>query len=139
MSVVSWLFRQNRFVRFACVGILNTLAHGIVLVFSVEKLKVDATVANLYAFVVANALSYILNSYFTFCAKLSLFRYVKFFISSLLALGLTLMISWLAQRSGIHYFFGFLMIVILVPLFSYFVMQVLVFDMSVVHESEKNE
>lgn len=93
-----------------------------------NALRLEVTLSNMFAFLVANAFSYVANSRLTFKAALSLNRYIRFFLASILLLGFTLLISWTAERYGLHYLSGFALIVILVPLFSYLVMKFWAFD-----------
>lgn len=118
---------MRQFAKFGLIGVLNTATHGIVLSLLVEGLAVSAVTGNLFAFMVANALSYILNCRITFRVLLSFSGYLKFFLSSLLSLALTLVISWVAEALGFHYLQGFVVIIIVVPLFSFLMMKAYVF------------
>lgn len=60
-----------------------------------------------------------MNSRLTFKSRLALVRYVRFFLASLLSLGLTLLLSWITDAYGLHYLLGFVLVVVLVPLFSF--------------------
>jgi putative flippase GtrA len=117
----------RQFVKFGLIGVLNTATHGIVLSLLVEGLAVSAVTGNLFAFMVANVVSYNLNCRITFKVSLSFYGYLKFFLSSLLSLALTLVISWVAERLGFHYLQGFIAIIIIVPLFSFLIMKAYVF------------
>lgn len=115
--------RHTQLLSFALIGVANTAIHGCVLVLGVEGLRLDVTLSNMIAFCVANVFSYAANSWFTFKASLSITRYARFFLASMLSLGLTLLLSWSADHYGLHYLVGFAFIVVLVPLFSFLVMK----------------
>ncbi len=118
-----FLERNAQLLFFGLIGVANTLIHGAVLVLMVECLAVDVTASHLFAFCVANIFSYLMNSRLTFKARLALVRYVRFFLASLLSLGLTLLLSWITDAYGLHYLLGFVLVVVLVPLFSFLVMK----------------
>lgn len=121
--VIEFAQRHAQFLTFAVIGVVNTLVHGSMLVIAVEWLSMDVVLAHLVAFSVANLFSYAMNSRLTFKVALSLARYIRFFLASILALGLTLLLSWLMDHFGFHYLVGFLLIIVLVPLFSFVLMK----------------
>lgn len=113
------LRRHTDLLVFGAIGVLNTLVHGVVLTAAVEKLRLHLLLAHVCAFGVANIFSYLANSRFTFKVGLSVTRYLRFLLASLVALCLTLGIAWLTNRIGLHYQTGFAIIVVTVPLFSF--------------------
>ncbi|EKE17398.1 MAG: GtrA family protein [uncultured bacterium] len=115
--------RNSQFLFFALIGVANTMIHGAVLIFAVEQLSIDVVISNLLAFCIANLSSYLMNSRLTFKKAMSFLRYLRFFLASILSLGLTLFISWVAEFYGAHYLVGFLAIVIFVPALSFLVMK----------------
>lgn len=120
---LTWLRQHADFLPFAIIGAFNTCLHGLVLVWAVEKAGLHLIFAHFSAFTVANFFSYVANSKLTFKIKLSWRHYGKFLFASLLALGLTLSIAWLANHWGIHYLLGFALIVVTVPFFSFFIIK----------------
>jgi len=118
-----FLARNAQLLLFGLIGCVNTLIHGGVLVLMVECWFVDVTVSHFFAFCVANLLSYLMNSLLTFRVGLTLRRYIRFFVASLLSLGMTVLLSWVADAFGLHYLIGFGLIVLLVPLLSFLVMK----------------
>ncbi|AFU44352.1 GtrA family protein [Acidovorax sp. KKS102] len=122
MNLNAWRTHTD-FLLFAIIGILNTFVHGGVLMWAVEKLQLTLLLAHTLAFAVANLFSYIANSRITFKAPLSVLRYARFLLASLVALGLTLCIAWVTSRLGLHYQIGFVIIVFTVPLFSFAVIK----------------
>lgn len=115
--------RHAQLLCFALIGVANTLVHGAILVVAVEWVALEVTAAHLVAFCVANIFSYLMNSWLTFKAALSLSRYARFFLASLLSLGLTLLLAWGTDIYGLHYLLGFVLIVVVVPLLSFAVMK----------------
>lgn len=120
---IDYIKKQRQFLLFVFIGIVNTFIHGTLLVIGVEFFKITVVMAHFFAFIAANIISYFLNGTLTFRVNLNVKRYVKFFIASMGSLGLTLTLSWLIDIYGAHYLIGFLMIVIVVPLISFFLMK----------------
>jgi putative flippase GtrA len=108
-----------QFAKYGLVGLLNTMIHAALLFGSVELLSLGPVTGNLVAFLVANMVSFMMNSYWTFNSSPDVRHYVKFFLSSLFALGLTLGIAWLFQALGLHYGLGFLGVILIVPPLNY--------------------
>ena len=119
--------KYHQFMRFALVGVANTLAHGLVVVALMEVLKPPAALANGVAFVFANLMSYALNSRFTFKAPMSFAGYRRFLLVSLVSLALTLLITSGVEYAGLHYGIGLLMVIFVVPVLNYLVMKVWAF------------
>lgn len=125
--IISFATRNIQFLTFAVIGVVNTFMHGGVLVMAVERFNAPVVLANLIAFCVANLFSYFMNSWFTFKSALSVVRYLRFLVASMLSLGFTLLLAWLTDSSGFHYLVGFLLIVVFVPMFSFVVMKLWAF------------
>ena len=117
--LAEFILKYGQFLVFVIIGIVNTLIHGSILVVLVEYFDTIVVFAHLIAFFAANLFSYIANSKFTFKEPLSLSYYYRFLMASMLALGLTLLISALMENMGFHYLIGFLMIIIVVPIFTF--------------------
>lgn len=116
-------FLSWQFFSFALIGVANTLVHGACLAWLIEWWKLPIPAAHVLAFGVANLFSYGVNSRLTFKTALTWGSYGRFFLSSLLSLALTLLISWTAQVQGLDYKEGFVLVVLLVPAFSFMVMK----------------
>jgi putative flippase GtrA len=85
------------FARYACVGVLNTLAHWVVFLALVYEAGVSQGIANLVAFVVAVSISYGVNATWTFNAPRSRTGYFSYLgFMGLLALGIGCAGQWLA-------------------------------------------
>lgn len=122
MNLAAW--RQHAdFLRFAVIGVANTLVHGAILTLTIEKFHFHLLIAHVFAFWFANLFSYISNSRFTFFVPLSGVRYFRFLSASLVSLCLTLGIAWVTAHLGLHYHIGFAIIVVMVPLFSFFIVK----------------
>lgn len=86
------------FLRYASVGVLNTLVHWGVF-FLLYQLGASQAVSNAGAFLVAVTLSFVLNAVFTFAAKATGARYLCF-VTFMGALGLAT--GGAADRFALH-------------------------------------
>jgi putative flippase GtrA len=115
--------RWREIALFGAVGVTNTIVHGLVLAGAVEFLRLPLLLAHTVAFGVANLFSYVVNSRLTFRMPLSASRYMRFATASLVALALTLGIAMAADYLGFDYTTGFAIVVVTVPVFSFFVIK----------------
>lgn len=129
-ALIAFVRHHAQLICFALIGIANTLIHGGILILSVEQLRLNVTLAHLLAFCCANIFSYLMNSWLTFKTAISVSRYARFFFASMLALGLTLVISWLADLYELSYLIGFILIVFLVPFINFLTMKFWAFSKS---------
>ncbi len=113
--------KYYQFLRFAMVGVANTAVHAGVVIGLMETLAPPAAVANACAFIVANLMSYCINSRFTFRVPMSWLGYRRFLLVSLVSLGLTLLITSWVEYMGWHYGVGLLMVVFIVPVLKFIV------------------
>lgn len=105
------------------IGFVNTGIHGAVLMGCVEIGGLPIVLSHFISFSFANVASFGLNSFYTFQTKISFRRYAKFWVASIVSLGLTLVLSWVFNELGFHYVAGFLIIAILVPIISFLMMK----------------
>lgn len=115
--------KYHEFIRFGLVGVANTLAHACVVIALMEAFAPPAFVANGVAFMLANLMSYVLNSRFTFSTPVSFTGYRRFLLVSLVSLALTLLITLVAEYLGWHYGIGLVMVILIVPILNYLVMK----------------
>ncbi|MHA7115258.1 GtrA family protein [Pseudomonas promysalinigenes] len=119
--------KYYQFLRFAMVGIANTAVHAGVVIGLMETLAPPAAVANGCAFIVANLMSYCINSRFTFRVPMSWLAYRRFLLVSLVSLGLTLLITSWVEYMGWHYGLGLVMVIFIVPVLNFMVMRLWAF------------
>lgn len=122
------LRKYRKFLIFGTIGAANTVVHAGGVILLVELFHANPTVANFCAFMVANVSSYVLNSLITFKASLHVYRYVKFFFSSLFTLGMTLTISQIGQFFNVHYLYSLAAIIVLTPVVSFLILNKFVFN-----------
>lgn len=113
----------RQFVTFVGIGLANTLIHALVLAIAIEWLFWPLLLGHLIGFLFANMLSYVLNSRFTFFRPLALNGYLRFVLASLFSLLFTLLISATADWARLNYWYGFLLVIFLVPIFSFTLMK----------------
>lgn len=119
------LLRQM--MMFACIGAVNTLVHAGAVIIAIEVFVLNQVSSNVIGFFLANLISYVLNSKYTFLRDLGLKAYLLFVFSSLNILALTLLFSSLSQFMGWHYLVGLALVLFVSPLLSFFVNKRFVF------------
>lgn len=117
-----------QFMTFAVIGVCNTLIHAGTVIVGVEYLQFSPTLANGVAFMLANLVSYFLNSAFTFKADVSLYKYYRFFVASLLSLGLTLLFAYIGTVLQVHYLFSLVAAIFVVPVVNFFILKAWAFS-----------
>lgn len=109
----------SSFWRFAATGAVATLAHVAVATALVEALDLHPAIANGVAFIVANLLSYFVNTLWSFDTRLTLSNWRRFLLVSTGAWSLTIALAWGMEQAGSHYLAGIAVIVLLVPAATY--------------------
>ena len=109
----------GKIAKFSGIGVLNTLIHTALVVVSVERFGLHPSIANALAFVVANIFSYWANRRWNFKTEASLGQYGRFLIVSLAGLGITVLVSGLAEWAGWHYLVGLGLVFVALPAFTF--------------------
>lgn len=109
----------RQFLKFSGVGIINTLIHLTVTVSLVELLQTNPVIANTFAFLTANAFSYWANSRWSFRAKMSRQRFIRFFVVSIAGLLMTITLSSFAQAMHWHYLAGVALLFCAMPMITF--------------------
>ena len=104
-----------KFLRFGCIGLLNTSLHFFVVIIFVEKILPKPVLANSIAFIVATIFSYIINTNWSFSHRMTISNLLRFLLVSSVGLCLTIFISSIARSQGVGYILATFLVVILVP------------------------
>ena len=110
---------QTEFVKFCCVGVVNTAIHASIVIGLVELIGAGSTLANTAAFFVANLFSYVCNAHLTFRSNISIGQYLRFLSSSLAVLVSTVTIAALGEVTGVHYLWTTAFLIVASPLFAF--------------------
>ncbi|QYY30840.1 GtrA family protein [Cupriavidus pinatubonensis] len=114
--------RRRRFtglVRFGVAGVIATGVHVATATSLIYLLNASQVEANGVAFAIANVSSYFLNTLWSFSQTPRRDNFLRFFCVSILGLGMTLGISWLAERLGTTYWQGLVCVLAAVPPLTY--------------------
>ncbi|MBK9362778.1 MAG: GtrA family protein [Rubrivivax sp.] len=106
-------------LRFAAVGMLATLTHVAVAAWVLWTLGWSSAAANGLAFVMANLVSYMGNTHWSFSARPDAGNAMRFAAVSLAALALTMGLAAAVQRAGGSHAWGIALVVTVVPGLSY--------------------
>ena len=120
------------FVRFAGIGVSNTLIHYVVLHDLVQSRVFTHPQANVCAFLLANAASYYANSHWSFEVGVGWQRYARFVTTSLAGVAISYAVMRLGDSYDWDYRASFVMQVALMPFVNFTLMRFLVFRDSAV-------
>ena len=114
----------NQAFKFAIVGVINTLINLAVLYIFTEFLGIYYLVSAIFAFIVANINSFLLNKIWTFKENIkhkAASRYIKFVVVSVIALVVNLIFLYAAvEYFKLWYMFAQVLAVILNFLINFF-------------------
>jgi putative flippase GtrA len=96
----------EQFWKFVATGLLNTAAHAAIAVAMIRLGQASLLAANVCAFTAATALSYVINTVWSFSGRIGGATLVRFLIVSVFGLGLAAIISGIAERFDLHYLVG---------------------------------
>jgi putative flippase GtrA len=99
--------------RFILSGILATVIHTVIAATLIERWRLEPAYANAIAFSVATAVSYIVNTLWSFSGALGGVTLGRFVLVQLLGVCLAAGVSGTADLLGLHYLIG----IVCVPLF----------------------
>jgi putative flippase GtrA len=106
-------------IRFALSGLLTTLTHIAVAYTATMRFALHPGLANGLAFVIANSLSFALNTLWTFRAEASMRTWRRFAAVSLLGAAVSTGIATIVAAAGGHPLLGIALVVSIVPVLSY--------------------
>lgn len=109
----------SKLLKFAGIGLVNTGIHTSIVVTLVELLRTSPTIANAIAFMAANAFSYWANRRWNFRTNASIQQYTRFLFVSLAGLAITILVSSIADRAGLHYLIGLALVFIALPTLTF--------------------
>ncbi|WP_087722403.1 GtrA family protein [Pandoraea sp. PE-S2T-3] len=101
--------------RFGVTGVISTAVHVIVAITLIDGFGVGPVLANATAFCVATPCSYLLNTLWSFSARLHRTSLLRFVGVSLFGLWLTTMIAGGVERLGGNHWLGIIAVVLIVP------------------------
>lgn len=110
---------SSKLFKFGVTGIGSTIIHIIVASTLISIFENNTQVGNGVAFIIATIFSYTVNTLWSFSNKINPKNAIRFFVTSLFGLCLTIFISWLADRFGLHYLTGIAIIVVTVPVYTF--------------------
>lgn len=109
----------DKLLKFGVTGLGSTLIHIIVASILISGFDTNTQLGNGSAFVVATLFSYTVNTLWSFSNTITSKNALRFIIVSIGGLGLTIVISLIADSLSLHYMLGIAMIVISVPIYTF--------------------
>lgn len=106
---------HKRTLRFALTGIFVTAVHTAIAIAFVKYAKQDPPLANGIAFIGATAISYLINTVWSFSSRLHGITLFRFIAVSFLGLLMAIVVAAVAQRLGLNYLLGIAAVALTVP------------------------
>ena len=109
----------QRGLRFAVTGVFVTALHALVAVLFIHFISAPPPLANGVAFAVATVVSYVINTTWSFSARLHGRTLVRFLLVSVCGFFLAMFVAWAAQMAGLHYLLGIGAVALTIPAFTF--------------------
>jgi putative flippase GtrA len=109
----------RRGLRFALTGLLVTALHALVAVMFIHFIASEPPLANGFAFAVATVVSYVINTTWSFSARLHGRTLLRFLTVSAGGFLLAMLVAWAAQMAGLNYLFGIGAVALTIPAFTF--------------------
>ncbi|MFJ7793357.1 GtrA family protein [Pseudomonas sp. NPDC096950] len=109
----------KRASRFAVTGLFVTALHAVVAVLFINFVMPMPPLANGVAFAVATVVSYLINTTWSFSARLHGRTLMRFMVVSGAGFLLAMFVAWAAQVAGLNYLMGIAAVALTIPAFTF--------------------
>ncbi|MEO6677657.1 MAG: GtrA family protein [Pseudomonas sp.] len=109
----------KRALRFAVTGLFVTALHAVVAVLFIHFVMPMPPLANGVAFAVATVVSYLINTTWSFSARLHGRTLLRFMSVSGAGFLLAMFVAWVAQMAGLNYLMGIGAVALTIPAFTF--------------------
>lgn len=109
----------QRGLRFAVTGLFVTALHALIAVLFIYFVAPQPPLANGVAFAVATVVSYVINTTWSFSARLHGRTLLRFSLVSVGGFFLAMFVAWVAQMAGLHYLLGIVAVALTIPAFTF--------------------
>nr|WP_218627578.1 GtrA family protein [Pseudomonas sp. dw_612] len=109
----------KRALRFAVTGVFVTALHAVVAVLFINFVMPMPPLANGVAFAVATVVSYLINTTWSFSARLRGRTLLRFMMVSGAGFLLAMFVAWAAQIAGLNYLLGIGAVALTLPAFTF--------------------
>jgi putative flippase GtrA len=109
----------QRGLRFALTGLFVTALHALVAVLFIHFIAAQPPLANGVAFAVATVVSYVINTTWSFSARLHGRTLRRFLLVSTGGFFLAMFVAWAAQIAGLPYLLGIVAVALTIPAFTF--------------------
>ncbi|MGG7672529.1 GtrA family protein [Pseudomonas sp. WC2] len=109
----------QRGLRFAVTGLFVTALHALVAVLFIHFIVAQPPLANGVAFIVATVVSYLINTTWSFSARLHGRTLLRFLLVSAGGFLMAMFVAWAAQMAGLNYLLGIVAVALTIPAFTF--------------------
>ena len=110
---------KRKLFRFVTTGLITTSLHVVIVYLLINFKYFNAPTSNGIAFVIATLFSYLVNTMWSFSNKLKRKNAIRFVMISCVGLVLSVSISKMVEDMGLHYWYGVLGVVTVVPILTF--------------------
>nr|WP_225919968.1 GtrA family protein [Pseudomonas zeae] len=100
-------------------GLFVTALHALVAVLFINFITAQPSLANGVAFIVATVMSYVINTTWSFSARLHGRTLLRFLLVSACGFLLAMLVAWVAQMAGLNYLLGIVAVALTIPAFTF--------------------
>lgn len=109
----------QRGLRFAVTGLFVTALHALIAIVFINFVSALPPLANGVAFAVATVVSYVINTTWSFSARLHGRTLMRFLLVSACGFLLAMVVAWAAQMAGLNYLLGIVAVALTIPAFTF--------------------
>ncbi|MEB0047305.1 MULTISPECIES: GtrA family protein [unclassified Pseudomonas] len=109
----------KRALRFAVTGLFVTALHALIAVLFINFVMPIPPLANGVAFAVATVVPYLINTTWSFSARLHGRTLLRFMMVSSAGFLLAMFVAWVAQMAGLNYLLGICAVALTIPAFTF--------------------
>lgn len=109
----------KRAARFGLTGVFITLLHALVAVFIIRYFYGSPALANGVAFICATLVSYLINTYWSFSARMNRTTLLRFLTVSFFGFLLAMLVARIAEKLGLHYLEGIAAVACIIPVVTF--------------------
>jgi putative flippase GtrA len=126
-AVVQPAKSYRELLTFCIIGVVNTFVHAATVILLAGYLAVNQVYANVCGFLIANFVSFILNSTLTFRVPVAFRSYFKFLSSSLVTLIIIVVLSSSAEYFKVNYLYALVALAAMSPILNFLILKFFAF------------
>lgn len=111
---------STQLLRYALIGVCNTLVHLLVVIIILKKVEMGQVVANGIAYIISSIFSYFMNLKWSFEKKANSQNFSRFQVVSIFGLAVSSGLGYMGDYYNWHFIVTVLYVAVTVPFLSFF-------------------